>query len=237
LSDNLQRAAIYVHPRERLHDLHSLFLSRLYSKPLIHVIGDSHIFSFRGINLFIIHPIGPATAYNLHSRSSTTKSNAKLWRILRKINKKRDIVVLVFGEIDSRIHIYNQYMKQRTEISIPQLIDKTIQNYDRVLQLIEKEGFSFFIYGIPPAAREENIYHFPFYADEETRILISREFNEKLKNFCRRKNYRYLDIQSRFANSSGFISQAFAADKVHLNEAAAVIIAEEILLRSITQTS
>jgi lysophospholipase L1-like esterase len=232
----LFRVATYVHVRKRLHDLHSLFLSKIYSKPLVHVIGDSHIVAYKRINLFITHYVGPATAYNLYSQSSKTKSNAKLFRILKKINKKRDILVLVFGEIDSRMHIYYQYMKQGRVISMSQLIDKTIQNYNKVLELIEKEGFSFFVYGIPPAARLENVYHFPFYADEETRVIISREFNEKLKEFCARKKYRYLDIQSKFADESGFISKAFAADRVHLNETAAAIMADEIRIKAGLET-
>jgi lysophospholipase L1-like esterase len=191
---------------------------------------------FRKTNLFIIHHIGPATAYNLYSASSTTKSNAKLVRILRKVNKKRDIVVLSFGEIDSRIQIYNEYMKQGRTISMLQLIDKTIQNYDKVLQSIENEGFSFFVCGIPPASEVGNIYNYPFYADEETRIFISRRFNEKLKEFCAQKEYRYLDVQSRFAEPSGLISKAFTIDGIHLNEKAGAIIAEEIRIKATSKT-
>jgi len=224
----LQRVAVYLQPRKRLHDLRSLFLSRLYSKPLIHLVGDSHVFSFKKIDFFILHHIGPATAYNLCSQASTTKSNSKLFRVLRKINKKRDIVILVFGEIDCRIHIYNQYMKNGTAISIPQLIDKTIENYGKILQSIENEGFSFLVYGIPPASRDENMYHYPFYADKEMRVFISRKFNEKLKEFCVKKKYPYLEIQNRFEDESGLISKAFSADTIHLNEKAGKIIAEEI---------
>jgi lysophospholipase L1-like esterase len=122
-------------------------------------------------------------------------------------------------------------MKHGKVISVDELIDKTIQNYDMVLQSIQKEGFSFFVYGIPPAARQENIYRFPFYADQETRVFISRKFNEKLKEFCAKKNYRYLDVQSRFADASGLISKPFAADGIHLNEKAAAIIAQEIKIK------
>jgi hypothetical protein len=232
LNGTLRKVAIYLHPRKRLHDLRSLFLSKLYSRPLIHIIGDSHIWVFKKFDLFILHPIGPATAYNLCSQSSKTNSNDKLFKILRKINKKRDTVVLVFGEIDSRIHIYNQYMKQGRLIPIPQLIDKTIQNYGKILESIEKECFSFFVYGIPPASREDNnIYHYPFFADRETRIFISRIFNEKLKDFCAKKGYRYLDIQSRFADASGLISKDFDFDSIHLNEKAGSIMAKEIRLK------
>ena len=123
-------------------------------------------------------------------------------------------------------------MKNGGIISIPQLIDKTIENYNKVLQLIDRNGFSFFVLGIPPAARQENIYKYPFYADEETRVLISRKFNEQLKVYCAQKNYRYLDVQYRFADSSGLISKAFDEDGIHLNGIAAAIIAEEIMSRA-----
>ncbi len=112
-----------------------------------------------------------------------------------------------------------------------QLIDKTIQNYDKVLQSIKEDGFSFFVFGILQPRGKRTIYRYPFYADEETRVFISRKFNENLKDFCAQKNYRYLDVQSRFSDSSGLISKNFDFDSIHLNEKAGSIIAKEIRLR------
>jgi len=41
--------------------LYRFLYSRLFNKPLVHIIGDSHIFSFTQSKSFVIHPIGPAT--------------------------------------------------------------------------------------------------------------------------------------------------------------------------------
>jgi lysophospholipase L1-like esterase len=186
------------------------------------------VLTFRNIDLFITHHVGPATAYNLCSHSSTTKSNEKLFSTLKKINKKRDIVVLAFGEIDCRLHIYNQYMKHEKKTSIENLIFNTIENYGKVIQEIKKAGYSFFVYGIPPASRDENMYNCPFYASKDMRVHISRLFNRKLKEFCEDKNYIYIEFQSKFEDESGLISEIFSEDTIHLNMKAGALIAEEI---------
>jgi hypothetical protein len=228
LNGILRRAAIYIKPSKRLHDFRFILLSRVYSKPLFHVIGDSHVFALANVDFFIIHHVGPATAYNLYSQSSTTKSNKKLFSFLKKINKEKDFVILVFGEIDSRIQIYNQYMKHGGTVSIEQLIDNTIKNYGQVLQSINKKGFAFLVYGIPPASRVGNIYQYPYYADEKNRVLINHRFNKKLSEFCIQQDILYLDIQSNFSESSGLISEVFSEDLIHLNRKAGAIIANEI---------
>jgi hypothetical protein len=218
--------------RKNLHDVLAIFSSRICGIPLMHVIGDSHALAFQKENFFIVHHVGPATAYNLSSKNSKTKSNEKLLHIVSSINKKKDIAVLVFGEIDSRIHIYYQYMKRNKFESIPQLVDQTVTKYGQTLKLLEDMGLFFIVYGIPPASREENIHKYPFYSDKETRILISKEMNNRLKSLCLQNGYPYVDLQSKFADASGFISEEFAADKVHLNQKAAVLVAKELKFKS-----
>jgi hypothetical protein len=217
--------------RRRLHNIDALFLTRIYSRSIVHVIGDSHVLAFVKNRFFIIHHIGPATAYNLCLQTSTTHSNEKLLKIVKKINKKRDFAVLVFGEIDSRVHIYYQYKKQKEVVPISQIINETVSKYGEMLKLLDKSGLSFFVYGIPPASKRENNYNYPFYANKEMRVKISRELNESLKKFCVQNGYQYLDVQSKFADVSGFITEEFAGDDVHLNQKAAMIIAEDIRIK------
>ena len=217
--------------RRRLHNLDAIFLSRIYSRSIVHVIGDSHVLAFVKNRFFIIHHIGPATAHNLCLQTSTTHSNEKLLKIVKKINKKRDFAVLVFGEIDSRVHIYYQYMKQKEVVPISQIINETVSKYGEMLKLLDKSGLSFFVYGIPPASKRENNYNYPFYANKEMRVMISRELNESLKKFCMQNGYQYLDVQSQFADTSGFIIEEFAADDVHLNQRAATMVAEDLRIK------
>ena len=168
--------------------------------------------------LFSVHHIGPATAYNLKNENSSTGSNLKLFDVLEKIDKSRDIVILVFGEIDCRIHIYYKYMMGDMTIPMDQLIDKTVSNYGIVLKQLNDLNINIIVCGIPAAGFEKNIYGYPFYASHEKRAMIYREFNEKLKYFCKINNYKYINIYSIVSDENGFIKKEYAADDVHLNE-------------------
>lgn len=114
----------------------SLSLKRIIRKfkgePIIHVIGDSHSLLFQH-DLFIIHHIGPATAFKLSSNISTTDSKKKSWHILQSLSKNnRNIVLLVFGEIDCRIHIYNASIKQNIPLEVA--VQNTISAYSIFLK-------------------------------------------------------------------------------------------------------
>ena len=192
--------------------------SRLLRKKFIHVIGDSHTGSFVKDGRFFVHHISHATAHNLCKKESSSNSNEKFWGIINKIDKKRDSVILVFGEIDSRIHIYYQYKKRGMKESMGHLIDKTIENYGVILGKLRELGVDFFVYGIPPAAKQENIYNREYYASEEERARINKKFDEKLKNYCKSKKYKYINIYSETCDEKGFIKKMYALDGVHLNK-------------------
>jgi hypothetical protein len=199
-----------------LFDSYSLLYSRIFGKPLIHVIGDSHGKVFRGQRQFIVHHLGAATAHNLVNQNSTTNSNRKLFDIVERISRK-DVVLLVFGEIDCRIHIFYQYKKNNERKAISELIDDTVVNYGEVLGKLRRLGINFIVYGVPPATEVRNEYRYPFYASPEVHCQISGMFNEKLKEFCQKQGYGYIDIHSRFSDEKGFLLKEYAADEIHLN--------------------
>lgn len=192
-------------------------LARIGGQPLIHVIGDSHVQAFKDISLYVlIHRVGPSTAYNLQRKSSTTNSNKQLFKIIGKSNR-RDIFILVFGEIDCRIHIYNQYKKNEGKSTISELIDKTIANYGDVLDQLSQLGINFTVYSVPPAGRAENTFGSPHYASREMRGMITGEFNQKLKLLCRERGYKFLDVYSAVCDRNGFMCDEYAFDDTHLN--------------------
>jgi hypothetical protein len=199
-----------------LFDCYSILYSRLFGKPLIHVIGDSHGKVFRGNRQFIVHHLGAATAHNLAKQKSTTSSNRKLFNIIAGINRK-DVVLLVFGEIDCRIHIYYQYKKNGEQKAIDTLVDDTVSNYGEVLGELRNLGVYFVVYGVPPATEVRNEYRYPFYASPEIHCRISSIFNERLKDLCAERGYPYIDIHSRFSDENGFMLRDCAADEIHLN--------------------
>jgi hypothetical protein len=189
------------------------YISRLFNKPLIHVIGDSHTRIFKGGKFVILHPIGPATAFNLGSKKSTNMSNYKLQGIINSLNSN-DKIIMVLGEIDCRIHIYYQY-KKAGDISINELIDNTISNYEMALNQIH--GFELYVCSTPPEGSEDNIYKYAYYADRQLRRDILLLFNDKLKEMCNRNGYKYIDIFYPFCDNKGYLLEKYAEDSIHLN--------------------
>ncbi len=197
-------------------DCYSIVYSRALGKPLIHVLGDSHAKVFRGTRPFIVHHLGAATAHNLAKESSTTNSNRKLFDVIGRVNQK-DIVILAFGEIDCRIHIYYQYKENDERKTIGELIDITHSNYGRILAKLQNLGINFVVYGVPPATKVRNEYRYPFYAPPEIHSQISGMFNERLKRLCEKNGYQYIDVHSTFSDKDGFMLKEYAADEIHQN--------------------
>ncbi len=206
--------------------LYHLFLtarSRMLGKRLIHVIGDSHARSFRRSG-FVVHHIGPATAYNLCKENSSTRAGAKLFSLAQHIRRSRGIIVLTFGEIDCRIHIYYQYCKQGHCRSLEELIDRTVEAYGTALNRLAEQGVTFFVCGVTPTARQDNRYGYPAYGSPEIRSHITRSFNTRLRAFCRDHDYPFLDIYSATSDDRGFIAREYDADGVHLNRKLAGLV-------------
>ncbi len=208
-------------------DAYTVLYVRLLNKPLIHVIGDSHVVPFRGSMPFLAHHLGAATAYNLIKKNSTTKSSEKLFKVIEKLGKK-DIVMLSFGEIDCRIHIYYQHKKGNEADSISELIDRTIANYGEVMAQLKQRGVNFCVYCVSPATNVDNEYKYPFYGTAEVRSRINRMFNEKLGAFCQSKGYKFVDIYDRVADKDGLMLKEYAGDDIHLNKKAVGLVRSEL---------
>ncbi|MBM3156592.1 MAG: SGNH/GDSL hydrolase family protein [Chloroflexi bacterium] len=208
-------------------DSFTVLYARAFGKPLIHVIGDSHVIPFRGSMPFLAHHLGAATAYNLIKKNSSTRSNEKLFKIVVKLDRK-DMVVLLFGEIDCRIHIYYQHKKSDGKHSIDQLIDRTISNYGEVMAQLKQHGVNFCVHSISPATEVGNEYKYPFYGTPEIRSQINRMFNEKLKSFCDKNVYPFIDIYDRVADKNGLMLREYSGDDIHLNKKAVKLVRAEL---------
>jgi lysophospholipase L1-like esterase len=193
------------------------FKARLSDSCIIHVIGDSHVKPFIYKCPFLVEHISQATAHNLIKEHSFTRSAEFLQLFLSRINKRRDVVFLVFGEIDARVHIYLQYGKSGKAISLDTLVDRTVERYGLAINRIKQAGFAVCVHGIPPAASKEFITALPFSGKPRERSGISRRFNEKLKDFCKSIDVPYVDVQSIASNEDGFIKKYYLADEVHCN--------------------
>jgi hypothetical protein len=203
------------------------FKKRLFGNSAIHIIGDSHSMSFKS-GSFIIHHLGPATAFNLNKNSSSTHSKKKLVKILKSLDKTNEKIILIFGEIDCRIHIYNTFMKNEKKIPLNKIIARTIKNYEEVLDFINSKNINFYVCSIPPAGTQGNCFNYPFYADKPTRAKIHRHFNNLLEERCRTKGYKYINLYKKVSNRNGFAIKKYMADEIHLNEYAVQFLKEDL---------
>jgi hypothetical protein len=208
---------IFKYPCLCLYNAWLMIQSGLFNRAIIHVIGDSHLRPFVFRRPFLLHHISQATAHNLNKDSSLSQSKKYLNSFLPAINKERDVLLLVFGEIDARVHIYLQYKKNNKKISIDRLLDATVERYGETIRRLKADGFAVCVHGLPPAARKDFESKLPFLGSPEQRSEISREFNRKLGEFCRRSVVAFIDMHSIAADENGFMKKEYAADEVHLN--------------------
>lgn len=208
-------------------DAFTVLYARALNKPLIHVVGDSHVVPFQGSMPFLAHHLGAATAYNLNRKNSTTKSNEQLFKVINKLDKK-DIVMLSFGEIDCRIHIYYQHKKSNGKYSIDELIDRAIANYGQVMAQLKERRVNFCVCCVSPATAVGNEYKYPFYGTPEERSQINRMFNEKLRAFCEKNGYAFIDIYDAVTDKDGLMLKEYASDDIHLNKKAVGLVRAEM---------
>jgi hypothetical protein len=208
---------IFKYPSLCLYNSGLMLEANLFNRAVIHVIGDSHLRPFVFKRPFLLHHISQATAYNLNKDDSFSQSKRYLNSFLPGINKQRDVLLLVFGEIDARVHIYLQYEKNNEKISIERLIDATVDKYVETIRRLKDEGFAVCVHGIPPAARKDFESNLPFLGSPEQRSDISREFNRKLGEFCQKSGVPFIDMQLIAADENGFMKKEYAADEVHLS--------------------
>jgi hypothetical protein len=192
--------------------------AKRYNHAIVHVIGDSHLRPFLFRSPFLLHHISQATAHNLNKDNSFSRSKEYLSSFLPAVDKQRDVILLVFGEIDARVHIYLQYEKNNRRISIERLIATTVQRYGQTIRKLKDDGFAVSVQGLPPAARKDFESDLPFLGSPEQRSEISREFNTRLGEFCLINGVPFIDIQSITADEKGFIKKKYAADEVHVNK-------------------
>jgi lysophospholipase L1-like esterase len=191
--------------------------SNLFNTCIIHTIGDSHAKPFIFQWPFLVHHISQATAHNLIKQKSFTRSREYLELFLSKVRKEKDVVFLIFGEIDARVHIYLKYGESGKQVGIDELLDNTVARYGEAIIKIKNAGFQVCIHGIPPAASKDFITALPFAGKPAERSEISRKFNDKLRQFCQSIDVPYVDIQSIAADEKGFIKKYYLADEVHCN--------------------
>lgn len=231
LSDFVQKHKTKLR-KENLGLARLLLLSKIYSflpsNSNLHVVGDSHALSFTHVK-FNLHYLGPTTAFNLNKENSSTKSREKLYRHLDLIkDKENSLIIFVFGEIDCRLHIYYQFMKNNKKVSINALIRKTVTNYISEVVNVKKIGFNIAVFNVVPPGEQPNIYNYPYYADRATMFKITQEFNEELAQQCKNREITFINIFDLLISKNKSRRKDLTLDSIHFNTKLSNIVLEAI---------
>lgn len=196
---------------------------------ITHVIGDSHTQMFARQYPYIVHHLGPATAYNLGNDKSSNQSFQKLESVLTLVNKSNDQLLMVFGEIDCRIHIYKNYMEAKGRKSLLSLVKTTIANYGLVLISLRQQGYRIAVLSLPPTSKQSNIYHYKYYGDFKKRREITLLFNKELAKYCDKNKLKYVDLYPYVVDQDGATKAYYAQDIVHLNKLAVPLVTKILI--------
>ena len=136
--------------------------------------AHDHLPWFRTFNL------GAVTAYQSMKHIQTIKG------ILTKIpefNKEKDTLILVFGEVDIRVHVYKRAILNHC--TTPSIVKEVAVRYFRAVSTLLDEGFNVAMYGcIPTAVRADMELLRPAFGTVQQRNEASALFDDLIKQFC-----------------------------------------------------
>jgi hypothetical protein len=153
---------------------------------LTHVIGDSHALTFGGAHNIQRHWLGPTTAFQLYKKHKD---------IMEIINALEETIPVWFilGEIDCRIQIYQKSIE--LDLPIDFLIENTVNQYINYIDFLRYNITNpITVLTIIPQGYSDNTWGVDVFADRETRVSITKEFNKKLQNRCKLHNISLLNL-------------------------------------------
>lgn len=170
---------------------------------MLYVFGDSHA-NYNMKNCTIQH-------INLYENSITMYRIGRDNTIINfdsSFNNKDNTFLFFYGEVDCRCHIGQQVMKGRY---IDEIVEELVGNYFRTISNNIKDYKKIIIGSItPPMYRHkfEDKYgpithEFPFVGTDEERAIYTKLVNNKLREYCKKYNYIFLDLADNYSDEFG----------------------------------
>jgi hypothetical protein len=205
----------------------------------IYCIGDSHVNVFSGhdvmqkewpakhtdlIPLLSSYRLGAHLAYSLHKKDSEARK--KLFSSIKKI-PKGSYILLCYGEIDCRVHLLKQSIKQNIKLKL--VVDDCVDKYFSVIKEVDKLGYRVLVWGVIPSTKFKIEYQeFPTYGTNFQRNKVTGLFNERLKMNCDRYQMPFLDITNFLLNADGTTNMNMYSDPIHISSKTIPYILSEI---------
>jgi len=181
----------------------------------LHTFGDSHShigWEFSIPKLSIQHGMcGPYTM----SRFGTEKLN---FLNIKKVNvNEGDGVCFCFGEIDCRTHICKQEnFKMREDL----MNEITFRYFEAIKANVDQYmNLTTMILSIVPTPTKINTIEnreYPFVGTDDERKDITLYMNSKLKEYCEKYGYMFLNVYEKYCDENGFLNKELSDGHVHI---------------------
>lgn len=185
----------------------------------LHTYGDSHAtrygawdkINIDGLKININH-LGGKLMYSF---------GRDMLKVVSNINDG-DIICFCFGEIDCRCHI-NKY-----EPNWEKNIDDVVENYFICIQKnVENfKNVKVFIYNVVPQLERELEYNkwteigaeLPAMGTDKDRKKYTLYMNDKLREYCEKYDYVFLDVYNKYINEKGFLNEKLSDTNCHIKD-------------------
>lgn len=202
---------------------------------MIYCIGNSHVWIFTGdttsfppiennkLTPFKTEYIGPTIAYNFFDHHLP-----KVMKILvDKVDKEKDTVMLVVGEVDCRWHLPFQANLQKRKLE--DLVLECVNRFFKSILFIQQQGYKVCTWGPHPTTTREhtNDGETFIYGDVQTRNNACLLWNKYLRGLCEKHNIKFHSIYSKLVDGNNVTKMEYLRDYCHLSDEAIPFIIEE----------
>jgi len=208
---------------------------------MIHYIGDSHVSVFSGKDAVIpswgeapagtwdmfpdfrTYRLGPFLAYNIGQNGHMSKEI--LFHVLKEAVPIKSKVLLVFGEMDCRIHLVKQ--KDIQKRSLVDLTEECVSRYFRTVLDVNWLGYEVMVFGgIPtaPKASEWDNEQWGHYGTHKDRNEAARLFDLRVRGECEKNGLFCLSILDLLVDKDGNTDGSYFMDGIHLSQKAMSLI-------------
>ena len=197
---------------------------------MIYCFGDSHVSIFSGkdgiIPMWELHlpntwdklpqfrtcRLGAFLAYSIGREEH--RGRKMLFEALKEIPEKSK-VLLIFGEIDCRVHSLKQAQIQQKSLS--EIVIDCVMKYFKTIKIISEMGYEVIVFGGIPNGSTIVEHH-----------EAARLFDFYIKQECSKTNVFCLSIWDKLINEHGKISGKYYMDSYHMSQAAMPLILEKL---------
>jgi hypothetical protein len=212
-------------------------------KKKFYCIGDSHASFFSGLDailplspetknrysFFEAYRLGAILAYNIAFYNTSSKGREKFEELLMTKIPKNATLILVFGEIDCRVHIVKQAKLMNT--SIDEIAKNVVKRYSIFINHLKNQGFKIIVWAVVPTSScDTQNKEYPNNGSLLERTQATLIFNNSLEEYCIKEGIRFLSIYKYIVDKDGVMLKKYFIDCVHLSQKALKFLFYELEL-------